>query len=110
MFKNFALVALLVISGVMLAAPVVAQNTWRIDPEHSTARLVLASSRNPDAGVNVGVARASGVIDQNGGDSSNPNFDFTIWPADRNGGKISDDPASDPTTPSSASNRHALFP
>ncbi|MFY9845396.1 MAG: hypothetical protein WA718_10550 [Terriglobales bacterium] len=96
MFKNFALVALLVISGVMLAAPVVAQNTWRIDPEHSTARLVLASSRNPDAGVNVGVARASGVIDQNGGDSSNPNFDFTIWPADRNGGKISDDPASDP--------------
>lgn len=93
MFKKLALVALLVISGMVSVVPVAAQNTvWRIDSEHSTARLFLASSKNPDAGVNVGVARTSGVIDQNAGDSSTSNFDFTIYPADRTEEQSAKDP------------------
>lgn len=84
MLKKLALVALLVISGIILVAPAMAQNTvWRIDSEHSIARLFLASSRNPDASDNVGVARTSGVIDQNAGDSTKSDFDFTIYPADK---------------------------
>jgi len=84
MFKKLAFGALLAISGMICVVPVVAQITvWRIDSEHSTARLFLASSRNPDAGVNVAVARASGAIDQNVADSTSSNFDFTIYPADK---------------------------
>lgn len=93
MFKKLALVALLVISEMICVAPVLAQNTvWRIDSERSTARLFLASSRNPSAGVNVGVARTSGVIDQNAGNSTRPNFDFTIYPADKTEEQSGKDP------------------
>jgi polyisoprenoid-binding protein YceI len=75
--------AFVVFVGVTSATPIVAQNTvWRIDSEHSTARLFLASSRIPDARVNIGVARISGLIDRNDGDSKHSDFDFTIYPAD----------------------------
>lgn len=49
--------------GIITVAPVRAQDPrLRIDQEHSTARLFLASSKNPEAKVNVGVARISGVV------------------------------------------------
>jgi hypothetical protein len=99
MFKKLVLVALLVLSGMILVAPVAAQSTvWRIDSGQSTARLFLASSKSPDAGINVGVARTSGVLDQNSGDSTLPNFDFTIYPADK-AEEQSANPASDPNDP-----------
>jgi hypothetical protein len=97
MFKKLALVALLVISGMVCVAPVLAQNTvWRIDSEHSTVRLFLAASKNRGASVNVGVARTSGEIDQNAGESTIPNFDFTIYPEDQTEQQSGKDPASDP--------------
>jgi hypothetical protein len=84
MLRKSVLVVLVVMVGMMAALPAVAQNTlWRIDSEHSTARLFLASSKNPDAGDNVGVARTSGVIDHEAGDPSRSDFDFTIYPADK---------------------------
>jgi hypothetical protein len=84
MLRKSVLGMLLVMGGLMVALPAVAQNTlWRIDSEHSTARLFLASSKNPDAGDNVGVARTSGVIDHEVGDPSRSDFDFTIYPADK---------------------------
>lgn len=54
----------------------------RIDPEHSTARLFLASSKSPHAAVNVGVARMSGTVEDAGDDPSESALDFTIYPAD----------------------------
>jgi hypothetical protein len=82
--KTLAWVAWLTVTGIFLIAPVMAQDTvWRIDSEHSTARLFLASSKNPDAGDNIGVARTSGVIDHEAGDPSRSDFDFTIYPADK---------------------------
>ncbi len=76
----FALVAL---TGIISAAPALAQNSVsQIDSEHSTARLYLASSRNPNDNLNVGVGRTSGVVKLNSGNSVAPNFDFTIYPAD----------------------------
>jgi len=84
MLRKSVLGMLLVMGGLMVALPAVAQNTlWRIDSEHSTARLFLASSKNPDAGDNVGVARTRGVIDHEVGDPSRSDFDFTIYPADK---------------------------
>ena len=84
MLRKSVLGMLLVMGGMMVALPAVAQNTlWRIDSEHSTARLFLASSKNPDAGDNVGVARTRGVIDHEVGDPSRSDFDFTIYPADK---------------------------
>src|SRR5271163_2129863 len=93
MLKKLALVVLLVIGGMMVILPAVAQNTvWRIDSEHSTARLFLASSKNPGARDNVGVARTSGAIDREAGDSARSDFDFTIYPAD----KTADESGSNP--------------
>ncbi|HET6933053.1 MAG TPA: hypothetical protein VFI45_22200 [Candidatus Acidoferrum sp.] len=81
-FFEFALVAL---AGLFAVTPVFAQNSVnQIDSEHSTARLYLASTRNPDRNLNVGVARASGVVKLNSGNSAAPDFDFTIYPADQN--------------------------
>jgi len=83
MIKRIAGVAFVVFVGVNSATPVAAQNTvWRIDPEHSTARLFLASSKNPSVNVNVGVARMSGIVGDIGGDPSESVFDFAIYPAD----------------------------
>ena len=78
---EFALVALTALFSV---APALAQtSTSQIDSEHSTARLYLASTRNPDSNLNVGVARTSGVVKINSDSSATPDFDFTIYPADK---------------------------
>jgi polyisoprenoid-binding protein YceI len=83
MFKRSALVLLLVLSSFIFVVPAPAQNAiWHIDSEHSTGRLFLASSTNPDATVNVGVTRASGLVAY-ADDSTMREFDFTIYPADR---------------------------
>jgi len=83
MFNGIAGAAFVLIVGINAATPVVAQNAvWRIDSEHSTARLFLASSRGVDSRVNVGVARISGLVDHIGGDLKDSDFDFTIYPAD----------------------------
>jgi polyisoprenoid-binding protein YceI len=84
MLKTSALVVFVVLSSLIFVAPGLAQNAvWRIDSEHSTARLFLASSTNPDDAVNVGVARANGLVTRNADDSAAPDFDFTIYPADK---------------------------
>jgi polyisoprenoid-binding protein YceI len=84
MFMRSALVALVVLSSLIFVSPGLAQNAvWRIDSEHSTGRLFLASSSNLEATVNVGVARMNGLVTRNAGDSAMPDFDFTIYPADK---------------------------
>jgi polyisoprenoid-binding protein YceI len=84
MFKKVSEFALVALTGLFSVAPVLAQSsTSQIDSEHSTARLYLASTRNPDTNLNVGVARTSGVVNPNSGNSVTPDFDFTIYPADK---------------------------
>ena len=83
MFERSALVVLLVLSSFIFVVPAPAQNAiWHIDSEHSTGRLFLAASRNPDATVNVGVARANGLVAY-ADDSTMREFDFTMYPADK---------------------------
>ena len=84
MLKKFPEFALVALTGLFSVAPVLAQDsTSEIDSEHSTARLYLASTRNPDSNLNVGVARASGVVKLSSGEPAIPDFDFTIYPADK---------------------------
>jgi polyisoprenoid-binding protein YceI len=84
MFKKFSELALVALTGLFSVAPALAQNSVsQIDSEHSTARLYLASTRDPAANLNVGVARTSGLVKINSGDSAIPDFDFTIYPADK---------------------------
>jgi hypothetical protein len=82
MFTKVSEFTLVALTGLFSVAPALAQNS-QIDSEHSTARLYLASSKDPGANLNVGVARTSGVIKLNSGDSATPDFDFTIYPADK---------------------------
>jgi polyisoprenoid-binding protein YceI len=84
MLKKYAAIGLVVLSGLIAGPRALAQDaTWRIDSEHSTARLFLASSRNSEAGINVGVARANGVIVRSAGDTAPSEVNFTIYPADK---------------------------
>jgi polyisoprenoid-binding protein YceI len=84
MFKKFSEFALVALTVLFSVAPVLAQSsTSRIDSEHSTARLYVASSENPGDNLNVGVARTSGIVKFNSSDSATPDFDFTIYPADK---------------------------
>jgi len=90
MSKKLGLISFAVISAVICVRSAAAQNAvWRIDPEHSTARLFLASAKNPESSVNVGVARSSGVIIQTS-NSKAPTFNFTIYPADHSLNAASD--------------------
>jgi polyisoprenoid-binding protein YceI len=83
MFRKLAQFAVVAVAGVVSVAPAFAQNAVsQIDSEHSTARLYLASSKNPDTSLNVGVARAAGVVKLSAENAATPNFDFTIYPAD----------------------------
>ena len=83
MFKRPALLVLVVLSSLIFVESGLAQSAvWRIDSEHSTARLFLASLKSPHVAVNVGVARVSGIVDDIGDDPSHSVFDFTIYPAD----------------------------
>ena|ERR1700722_12356208 len=83
MSKKLGLISFAVISAVIFVKSASAQNAvWRIDSEHSTARLFLASTKNQASSVNVGVARSSGVIIQTKVNSATPTFNFTIYPAD----------------------------
>jgi polyisoprenoid-binding protein YceI len=83
MLRRVSGTVVIVLVGIISAMPVAAQNTaWRIDSEHSTARFFVASSKTPDAIVNVGIARLSGVVDDIAGDPGESAFDFTIYPAD----------------------------
>ncbi len=104
MIRKLALVAVVALSGLISVAPGAAQAVaWRIDSQHSTARLFLASSTNSEASINVGVARVSGTILRNSGDTTLSNFDFTVYPADKTAAfadsarkRLAEDPASDP--------------
>ncbi|MGB7603422.1 MAG: hypothetical protein WBM24_24175 [Candidatus Sulfotelmatobacter sp.] len=95
MIRKLGFVAVVALSGLIFVAPGVAQDAaWRVDSQHSTARLFLASSTNSEASINVGVARVSGTILRNTADTTLSNFDFTVYPADKTA--ASEDPASDP--------------
>ena len=83
MVRKLAVFAFVALTGMISVTPGFAQNSVsQIDSEHSTARLYLASSKNPTGSVNVGVARTSGVIKLGAENSATPDFDFTIYPAD----------------------------
>ena len=84
MFKKLAEFVFVALTGIISVSPALAQDSAsQIDSEHSTARLYLASTKDPGDNLNVGVARTSGVINLSAGSSATPDFDFTIYPADK---------------------------
>jgi len=56
-----------------------------IDSDHSTMRLFVSSSKQPDGGINVGVARMNGVVLWKLNDPAQALVEFTAYPADQNG-------------------------
>ena len=85
MFKKLAQFVFVALTGIISVSPALAQTSVsQIDSEHSTARLYLASTKDPSDNLNVGVARTSGVINLSADNSAATDFDFTIYPADKN--------------------------
>jgi hypothetical protein len=68
-------VLLLALAITISSIPAHAQDAWKIDREHSVARLSLGSG---DRAAEVGVARVSGNVIYDGNDPADPQVNFTI--------------------------------
>ena len=87
--SHFALAAVLAAG---FAAPALAQNTnWKLNSEHSTGRLTLSSTADPDATFDTGIARVKGSVNLDASSVSNSSFDFIIYPADQDPASINKD-------------------
>ena len=76
---------LVAFASMVFASPAFPQTTvWGIDSASSTARLYVASSSRRDARINVGIARLSGEINLNPGDSLPSAVVLQIYAADKN--------------------------
>ena len=86
---QFALAAVLAAG---FAAPAPAQNTnWKLNSDHSTGRLSLSSTADPNATLDVGIARVKGSVNLDASSLSNSSFDFIIYPADQDPASINKD-------------------
>jgi polyisoprenoid-binding protein YceI len=86
---EFALAAMLATG---FAAPALAQNTnWKLNSDHSAGRLSVASTTDPNAVFDAGIARVTGSVRLNAGSPANSWFDFTIYPADEGPASINED-------------------
>ena len=70
------------VAVILRASPFEAQTIDNIDSQHSTARLIIASSVR-DARINVGIARLTGELTENG-DRRPTAIHFQVYPADKN--------------------------
>jgi polyisoprenoid-binding protein YceI len=74
------------------AAPALAQNTnWKLNSEHSTGRLSVGSTADPNTIFDAGIARVKGSVRLDAGSPTNSWFDFTIYPADQGPASINED-------------------
>jgi polyisoprenoid-binding protein YceI len=86
---QFALAALLAAG---FAAPALAQNTnWKLNSEHSTGRLSVGPTADPNTIFDAGIARVKGSARLNAGSPTHSWFDFTIYPADQGPASINED-------------------
>jgi polyisoprenoid-binding protein YceI len=86
---QFALAAVLAAG---FAAPAFAQHTyWKLNSDHSTGRLSLASTADPNASFDVGIARVKGSVSLDASARENSSFDFIIYPADQGPASINND-------------------
>jgi len=87
--SQFALAALLAAG---FAAPALAQNTsWKLNSDHSSGRLTVSSTADPNATFDAGIARVEGSASLNANSLANSSFDFIIFPADQDPSSINKD-------------------
>lgn len=80
-FINLTLAAML---AATFAAPAFAQSTnWKLNSDHSTGRLTLSSTADPNASFDVGIANVKGSVSLDANSPANSAFNFTIYPADQ---------------------------
>ncbi len=86
---QFALAALLAAG---FGAPALAQNTnWKLNSEHSTGRLSVGPTADPNTIFDAGIARVKGSVRLDAGSPTHFWFDFTIYPADQGPASINED-------------------
>jgi len=76
--------AWLLVLAVSSSSPAHAQETWRLDPQLSIARLSLGSGSNA---LEIGLARVSGVVVFDSNDPTDPSVNLEITPGDDTGGE-----------------------
>ena len=92
MSNKISQLALGAVLAVGFAAPALAQNTnWKLNSDHSTGRLSLSSTADPNAIFDAGIARVKGSLSLDGSSLSNSSFDFIIYPADQDPASINKD-------------------
>jgi polyisoprenoid-binding protein YceI len=86
---QFALAAVLAAG---FAAPALAQNTnWKLNSEHSTGRLSVSPTADPNTIFDAGITRVKGSVRLDAGAPTNSWFDFTIYPADQGPASVNED-------------------
>ncbi|MGA8224460.1 MAG: YceI family protein [Candidatus Acidiferrales bacterium] len=84
MKNKFIHLALAVALAAIAAAPSFAQSTnWKLNSDHSTGRLTLSSTADPNASFDLGTARVKGSVNLDATSATNSSFNFTIYPADQ---------------------------
>jgi len=82
MKNKFIQLALVAAFSAASAVPALAQNTnWKLNSDHSTARLSLGSTADPGATFDVAIARVKGAITLDANSLANSSLHFTIFPA-----------------------------
>jgi len=74
--------AWLLVLPVSFSSPSHAQETWRLDPQLSTARLSVGSGSNP---LEIGLARVSGDVSFDSNDLTDPSVNLEVTPGSEEG-------------------------
>jgi polyisoprenoid-binding protein YceI len=84
--------ALATVLAAGFVAPALAQSrNWKLNSDHSTGRLSLSSTADPNAIFDAGMARVKGSVNLDTRSLSNSSFDFIIYPADQDPASINKD-------------------
>ena len=93
MNSTFTRVALGAVAASFLALPVFAQSAdWRVDSNHSSARISIQAQSGGESSITLGAAAASGLLRVDTSNPSNSSLQFELDPAGAGNEIVADDP------------------
>ena len=94
MTNTFARLALGAVAASLLALPAFSQSTeWRLDSDHSSARIAIKAQTPGESSLALGAAAAGGILRVDNSNPANSTFQFDLYPAVAPSGAVADDPA-----------------
>lgn len=93
MTNKFARLALGAVAASLLALPAFAQSAdWRVDTNHSSARIIIQAHSRGESSITLGASAASGSFRLDNSNPSNSSLQFDLYPAGAASQAAADDP------------------